>query len=215
MHIQSEGWGTEEVGKNWRKEKDGEKGDKKSKGALLQVSWGVQQRALQIQNSLQGRKTILHLIHLSAQVCKTICDQNFTKVALFCWFFFLATARKLYLWLFKPFLAVDEGHKVSFPDSNYVSPRCSRRPSMAWTQRESSLPLRCRKSRQLKPLSNHPLTSCSACSLTEHIIKQMSTLTSGQESFPLHSVATSASPDYEKTPNKITKMYLYNLKRSY
>lgn len=69
---------------------------------------------------------------------------------------------------------------------------------MAWTQRESSPPLRCRKSGQLKPLSNHPLTSCFACSLTEHTMKQISTLTSGQESFPLHSVATSASLDCEK-----------------
>lgn len=71
----------EEVGKDW------EKGDKKSKGALLQVSWAVQQRALHMENSLQERETILHLIHLSAQVCEIISDQNFTKVTLFCWCF--------------------------------------------------------------------------------------------------------------------------------
>lgn len=65
----------------------GEKGDKKINGALLQVSWGAQQRALHIEDSLQERETILHLIHLSAQVCEIICDQNFNKVALFCWFF--------------------------------------------------------------------------------------------------------------------------------
>lgn len=79
---------------------------------------------------------------------------------------------------------------------------------MACTQKESSLPLRCRESGQLKLLSNHPLTSSSACSLTEHTMKQIFALTSGQESFPLHSVATSASLNCgkkNKQTNKITK----------
>lgn len=58
--------------------------NEKSKEALQQVSCRVQQRALQIESSLQERETIAHLIHLSAQVCKITCDQNFTKVALFC-----------------------------------------------------------------------------------------------------------------------------------
>lgn len=70
---------------------------------------------------------------------------------------------------------------------------------MAWAQRESSPPLKCRKSGQLKPLSNHPPSQQLLCLyLTEHTMKQISTLTSGQESFPLHSVATSASLDCEK-----------------
>lgn len=90
-------------------------------GSPAAGDWGVQQRALYTENSSQERETILHLIHLSAQVCEIICDQNFTKVTLFCWFFLSNNQEIIYV-LFKPFLAVDEGHKVSFPDSNYVSP---------------------------------------------------------------------------------------------
>lgn len=73
----------------------------------------------------------------------------------------------------RQFLAVVEGHKRSPLQIQIMSqalpweaPRCNRSPSMAWIWREWSLPLRCRKSRQLKPLGNHPLTSCSAFSLT-------------------------------------------------